>query len=80
MFLRAAVGRTQRRDVQALATPQDAFHVHGREIYWLCRKKLNETLVNGPALARAIGAATSMRNITTVRALAERYGRPPASR
>jgi uncharacterized protein (DUF1697 family) len=74
MFLPALLSRTRRRDVHALETPQDALHVRGREIYWLCRRKLTDSLVDGAALAKAIGAPTSMRNVTTVRKIAERYG------
>jgi uncharacterized protein (DUF1697 family) len=79
MFLPDPLGRTRRRDVQALATPQDALHVRGREIYWLARNKLTGTLVDGAALAKAIGMPTSMRNMSTVRKIAERYGRGPSA-
>ena len=74
MFLPALLSRTCRRDVLALATSQDAFHIRGREIYWLGRRKLGGTLVDGAALAKAIGMPTSMRNINTIRRIAERYG------
>lgn len=74
MFLPALLSRTCRRDVLALATSQDAFHIRGREIYWLGRRKLSGTLVDGAALAKAIGMPTSMRNINTIRRIAERYG------
>jgi uncharacterized protein (DUF1697 family) len=75
MFLPGPLSRTRRRDAEALSTPQDALHVRGREIYWLARRKLTGTLVDGAALAKAIGAPTSMRNMNTVRKIAERYAR-----
>lgn len=60
----------------ALRTEVDEFHVHGREFYWLARKKVSESLVTGPMMARAIGKVPSTnRNVTTVRKLAAKY--PP---
>jgi uncharacterized protein (DUF1697 family) len=60
----------------ALRTEVDEFHVHGREFYWLARKKISESLVTGPMMARAIGKVPSTnRNVTTVRKLAAKY--PP---
>lgn len=60
----------------ALRTEVDEFHVHGREFYWLARKKISESLVTGPMIARAIGKVPSTnRNVTTVRKLAAKY--PP---
>jgi uncharacterized protein (DUF1697 family) len=59
----------------ALRTEVDEFHVHGREMYWLARKKISESLVTGPQLAKAAGKMPSTnRNVTTVRKLAEKYG------
>lgn len=60
----------------ALQTEVDEFHVHGREFYWLARKKISESLVTGPMMSRAIGKVPSTnRNVTTVRKLAAKY--PP---
>lgn len=62
--------------LEALRTEVDAFHVHGREFYWLARKKVSESLVTGPMMAKAIGKVPfTNRNVTTVRKLAARY--PP---
>lgn len=60
----------------ALRTEVDEFHVHGREFYWLARKKISESLVTGPMMSKAIGKVPSTnRNVTTVRKLAAKY--PP---
>ena len=59
--------------VEALATPVDEFRVRGRELYWLCRTKISEAQVKGPALAKALGTDTTLRNSTTVRKLAAKY-------
>jgi uncharacterized protein (DUF1697 family) len=63
-----------RRKVQSLATAVDDFHVHGREIYWLCRKKTSESEVSGALLAKALGVQMTLRNSTTVKKIAAKYG------
>jgi uncharacterized protein (DUF1697 family) len=70
MFMAAPLARPAARAVEALRTSLDEFHVHGREIYWYAAGQLSQTLVNGPALGRAVGVHTTMRNMTTVRKLA----------
>ena len=58
----------------AAATEIDAFHVHGREIYWLCRaKKFSESTFSGARLEKTLGRATTLRNSTTVRKLVDKY-------
>ena len=74
LFLQTTLNSMRRRAVEALGTPHDVLRVHGREIYWLARRKLSGTLVDGPALAKALGTSSSMRNMNTVQRLDERYG------
>jgi uncharacterized protein (DUF1697 family) len=58
----------------ALRTEVDEFHVHGREMYWLARKGISESLVTGPMLLKAVGKVPSTnRNITTIQKLAAKY-------
>lgn len=51
----------------------DDFAVYGREMYWLARKKMSESTVTGPKLAKALGMQMTNRNVSTVRKLAEKY-------
>ncbi|MDB4878462.1 MAG: hypothetical protein JWM41_4908 [Gemmatimonadetes bacterium] len=61
--------------VAALRTEVDEFHVHGRELYWLCRAGMGGSLVPGKVLSRALGGKpVTTRNVTTVRKLATKYG------
>ncbi|HYO98746.1 MAG TPA: DUF1697 domain-containing protein [Pyrinomonadaceae bacterium] len=62
-----------KRRVLALATEFDEFHVAGRELYWLCRQRISDSEVSGAALAKALGAQSTMRNSNTVRRLAAKY-------
>ncbi len=71
MFLRERVSDEVTRAVATLETPNDAFHVRGREIYWLCRSRLTESLVPASAFGRALGKPpTTMRNMTMLKKLA----------
>ena len=58
----------------ALRTPADDFHVHEREIYWLCRTRISESAFSGGLLEKTIGLPATMRNISTVSKLAAKYG------
>ena len=72
-FLAEEPGAEAKRKVLSLATKVDDFRVEGRELYWLCRKRLGESEVSGPLLAKALGAPTTLRNSTTVRKIAAKY-------
>jgi uncharacterized protein (DUF1697 family) len=51
-------------------TPVDAFAVSGREFYWLCRTKINESAVWKDERLRAIRLPSfTMRNMTSIRKL-----------
>lgn len=74
-FVYEPLDRESAGRLEALRTEVDEFHAHGREFYWLARKKISESLVTGPMMTRAIGKLPSTnRNITTVRKLAAKYG------
>jgi len=73
MFLAEPVPGSTRRRLQALRTDLDDFHARGREVYWYCRGKLTDSLVNSTALSKAIGAPTTMRNVTSLRKLVAKY-------
>lgn len=74
-FLREALPPEVWENVLALCTPVDNFHSHEREIYWLCRTRLSESPVFARGLfEKTVNAPVTMRNITTVRKLAAKYG------
>jgi len=51
----------------------DDLHVHEREVYWLCRKKLSESAFSGARMEKTLGLPATIRNVTTVRRLAMKY-------
>ncbi|HTY41598.1 MAG TPA: DUF1697 domain-containing protein [Thermoanaerobaculia bacterium] len=62
-----------RRRVRALASEVDAFHLRGREVFWLCRGRSTDSSVYGGGLEKALGQPATVRNATTVRRIAEKY-------
>jgi len=59
--------------LEAYCTEVDAFHVRGRELYWLRRMKMSDPAYPVPPFGKALGMPSTMRNATTVRKLAAKY-------
>lgn len=76
VFLSKPPDSASQQKLLACRTQVDDFHVHDREIYWLCRKKISESTFSGALLEKTIGMPGTMRNSTTVRKLAAKY--PPS--
>jgi uncharacterized protein (DUF1697 family) len=72
-FLADEPGEEAKQKVRSLTTQVDEFQVCGRELYWLCRKKISESEVSGAVLAKALGVKTTVRNSTTVKKIAAKY-------
>jgi uncharacterized protein (DUF1697 family) len=69
-FLKEPLEASARAALLALHTATDAFHVHGREAYWVCRGRISDSKVTGAKLEKAVAGLVTVRNITTVRKLA----------
>ena len=72
-LLAAAPTAEARRKLLALSTDIDAFHVAGREAFWLRRSKAGESKVTGALLERTLGMPGTARNANTIRRLASKY-------
>ena len=63
-----------KRRLLSFSTRIDDFHIFGREVYWLSRKKLGESVFPGGAkFEKALGMPATLRNSTTVRKIAFKY-------
>ncbi|HEX7616663.1 MAG TPA: DUF1697 domain-containing protein [Thermoanaerobaculia bacterium] len=58
----------------ALATAEDRFHVRGRDFWWLSGRRQSDPAISGRALEKALGQPTTLRNVNTIRRVAERFG------
>jgi uncharacterized protein (DUF1697 family) len=72
-FLREAPSSTVAWHLTQRQTAMDAFGVHQRELYWLCRGKSTESLVKWPTIEKAVALDLTMRNLTTIRKLVDKY-------
>jgi uncharacterized protein (DUF1697 family) len=74
MFLGEAMDDESRRRTVALKTDIDLLHVHGREVYWLCRKRQSDSSISNAAFQKALGGiSTTVRGLNTVRKMAAKY-------
>ena len=72
-FLARPLETAQEDALLGLATDIDAFHLHGRELYWLCRKTQSQSTISNALLERKLKTCLTFRNLTTVAKLAEKY-------
>ena len=71
-FLGREADAAARRRVLSLASDLDAFQFRGREVYWLARERVSDSKVYGGGLEKALGQPATLRNIRTVRKIAEK--------
>lgn len=72
-FVGSAPDEGARARVLALANEVDAFHVDGRELYWLRRDEVGESAMSGAVIEKALGGPATVRNMRTVARLAAKY-------
>ena len=76
-LLATPLGAAGRKAMLALRTDVDDFHVHGREIYWLCQTKQSQSTFSNAVLERRLGVRSTWRSVNTMQRLAKKF--PPAS-
>ena len=72
-FLAEPLDDTSQKKLMALRTDIDDFHVHGREIYWLCRRKQSESTFSNAVLEKTLGRSSTLRGADTVKKIAAKY-------
>ena len=75
-FLADPLNEEAKKKLMALRTEIDDFHVHGREVYWLCLKKQSDSKVSNAAIEKALGVKSTLRGVSTVNKLAVKYAVP----
>ena len=74
-FLSAPLAKDGEKALMGLKTAIDDFHVHGREVYWLCRKGQSESAFSNVRFEKAAKVRATFRNMNTAQRLAAKY--PP---
>lgn len=72
VFLKSPAGRAVMEKLAGLRTKDDDFHAHQREVYWVTRGSFSQSPAAVP-FGKLVGAAGTMRNVTTIRKLAAKY-------
>lgn len=72
-FLQTPPSAGTEQKLMAFRSEVDDFRIHGREVYWLCRKKMSESSFSGALLEKVLGMPATMRNATTVKRLVAKY-------
>jgi uncharacterized protein (DUF1697 family) len=74
-FLKEPPGDASVKKLLSLKTDIDDFHVHGREVYWLCLKKQSESTFSNAVLEKTMGVKSTLRGVNTVQKMAAKF--PP---
>lgn len=74
-FLAEPLKARARASLMALKTEIDDFHVNGREVYWLCRKRQSESGFSNALFEKTLNVRATFRGIRTVEKLAAKYAR-----
>jgi uncharacterized protein (DUF1697 family) len=72
-FLYEAPDGETKQKLMALNTDTDEFHIHGREIYWLRRKKEGAFAYSTVPLEKTLSQPFTVRGTGTVKKLAAKY-------
>ncbi|HEY3349309.1 MAG TPA: DUF1697 domain-containing protein [Thermoanaerobaculia bacterium] len=56
-----------------ISSPDDRFHVLGRDFWWLSKHHQARPAITGRQLEKALGQPTTLRNVNTIRRIAERF-------
>jgi uncharacterized protein (DUF1697 family) len=72
-FLAAPLDAGATKALLALRTDIDEFHVNGREVYWLCRKRQGESTFSNLRFEKALGIRSTFRGLNTVVKLSAKY-------
>ena len=71
-FLGAPLNAAALNALMALKTEIDDFHVHGREVYWLCKKKQSESKFSNAVFEKRLKLRATFRGFNTLTRLADK--------
>ena len=60
-------------EVKSFNTEVDDFHIHGREVYWLCRIRTSDSKFPAKKFEKLVGGAATWRNRNTMVRIAAKY-------
>ena len=72
-FLKESLDDKSNHKVMSLRTDIDNFHVHGRELYWLCQKKQSDSTFSNAVLEKMLGRPSTIRGVNTIQKIAAKH-------
>jgi uncharacterized protein (DUF1697 family) len=72
-FLKATPPADVCRAVDGRPSPVDEFRIHSRELYWSRNGGFSDSKFTGASLEKLLKGSTTIRNVTTVRRIAELF-------
>ncbi len=72
-FLTGMPDGSAQQKLMGLKTDIDDFHIHDREVYWLCRKKQSESTFSNAVLEKTFGMPSTLRGINTINRIVKKY-------
>jgi uncharacterized protein (DUF1697 family) len=76
-FMASPLDAQGKQLLMALRTDIDAFHVNGREVYWLCKQRQSESTFSNVAFEKALKVGVTFRTSRTIARLAAKYAFEP---
>jgi uncharacterized protein (DUF1697 family) len=72
-FLSQPLDDKSKKLLMSLKSDIDSFHVHGRDIYWLCLKKQSDSKFSNAVLQKTLDIKSTLRGMNTIKKIAEKY-------
>jgi uncharacterized protein (DUF1697 family) len=72
-FIAEPLDKETIQKLMAFKNEIDDFHVHGREVYWLCQIRQSESKFSNLILEKTIGRRATFRGINTIQKMAKKY-------
>jgi uncharacterized protein (DUF1697 family) len=72
-FLKDKPDEQSKQKLMGLRTDIDNFHIHEREVYWLCLKRQSESTFSNALLEKTLGRQSTLRGVNTIKKIAEKY-------
>ncbi len=75
-FLTEALDAASQQKLLTLKTDIDDFHLQGREVYWLCRRRQSESTFSNVVLEKTLRRPSTIRGVNTIQKMAAKYAAP----
>lgn len=79
-LLAAPLSASARKTLMGFESDNDRFHVHGREMYWLCKTGQAESKFSNAVFEKRVGVRATFRGANTISRLAAKYPPSPGRR